>query len=369
MAQPDASETKRPSEQRATKHSDREPLASGWPIIFLLFIGKLSAGSVDIAASTASHGDIDTELCQARGKGIDFLWLCSLKVCAADRIVLNDIDFDGKVLAKCGEFGGIIHAEIETAEGDILVGEALFGLAVKVFERFHQGFEGVACIDGHDGAALGIIGGVQTQSQAIARAIVGCFFDHFGDARRADSDASRTHIQALRTRDMLDALDHRTVRKQRFAHAHVDDIGERMIECRQALGIDFGDLIVDLACGEIALAIHAPSRTKCAGQAAANLTGHTNGVAILIGHWDQHGLHQMTIMQLEARFDRAVIAVLRDICGDRINKKMLLECLAEILGQGTHLIKRICGVLPKPFVHLLGSKLGLLVLKHPICQC
>jgi hypothetical protein len=166
--------------------------------------------------------------------------------------------------------------------------------------------------------------GMERKRKVYPRVVVGELSYLLRNAGRAHRDAPWRHTQTLRRGNALNALHHRAIGQQRFAHSHVNDVGQRMPEGRFALAVHQQHLVVNLGSIEVAYPLHLASGAKGAGQAATDLARHADREAAVIRHRYQHRLDEVAIVQPETGFDGAIIAVLHFVLHDKMDGEILV---------------------------------------------
>ena len=306
-----------------------------------------------------------------------------------DGVVFDDVDLGRHALGEFPKFLRVLQRVVEVVEQDVLERDSGAGFLVEIRQCIAQDRQRVAFVDGHDLIALRIVGRVERQSEVKLDCVVAELPDHFGDARRRNRDAFGRHTQPVSRSDPVDGFQHVFVIQQRFAHAHVDNVGQRCVVVFLRLPVNGYHLIVDFGRVEVAFAIHVARRAEFARQRTPYLTRHAgrhawsgspvsrSGVPVVVRSRtggpvataqgrNQHTFHQVTVIQPERRFDGTVVAALLLIDGQGPNFKISIEQLPRRQRQIGHVPERQCRLFPKPFVHLLSPKTGFAVLYEPV---
>ena len=279
-----------------------------------------------------------------------------MELAAVDGVVLDEVDFARDVLAELRQFPRVLKAVVEVLEHDELKRRARARLVDKVTQRLGQDRQIVGLVDGHDVVALGVVGGVQAECEIEFDLVVSQALDRFGNARRGHGDALGRHRQSGCSRDALHRFDHVAVVQQRFAHAHVDNVGQALVVLLMRERVQHLDLVVHLPCCEVLQQLEAPRRTKLARQAAPYLRADARREPL--GGGDQHALHHTVgvAVDLERALHRAVLAVLGLHLIDAMQRKRLRQLGAKAFAQRRHVVERPRRMRPQPLRHLLGAE-------------
>ena len=146
-----------------------------------------------------------------------------------------------------------------------------------------QHVERIAAVDGHELVAQLVVGGVERDGEVHGQGLGGQAPDarHDADRREREMAGREAHV-AVEPRD---GPPDPVVVGQRLPHPHEDDVGDP--PCRPGLPHGDGNLLDDLALGQLALEPGLAGGAELAGHGAAGLGGHADGHPVRVVHQDR----------------------------------------------------------------------------------
>ncbi len=140
--------------------------------------------------------------------------------------------------------------------------------------------------------------------------------------------------------------------QQRFAHAHENDIGYRLMLFLQEPA-EKQNLINDFRAGQIALEADFSSGAELAAQRTAGLGGNADGAA-LVSVLHQDGFDFSAVRQGEERFVGAAVMVLKNLASD-CQRTVLMQFGLEFLGEIGGLLPVAGQILENDLFYLLQA--------------
>ena len=125
--------------------------------------GELSACSIDVGATIATHCCVDTEVDQLVGKFANFLGCAAFGEIARRRIKRDQIDVRAwfEALAKFGEFTCVAWRVVDIFDQRPLERDPTIFLLQIFSARLHQIFDRVTLVDRHERVAQIVARGVK----------------------------------------------------------------------------------------------------------------------------------------------------------------------------------------------------------------
>ena len=184
--------------------------------------------------------------------------------------------------------------------------------------------------------------------------IISQSFDGLGNPRRTHRDAFGRHAQPRISTDAVHRGEDLTVIEQRFAHPHINDVGQSLVVLFLGHGSDHFDLIVDLPSSQILQQLQSSGCAELASQAAPRLRRNASSHPLRSGN--QYAFDNLTRPYIERTFDGAVVAELLISDVDAPQRELVVQSIAEPFAQVAHFFKRRSPFGPNPFLNLLGTK-------------
>jgi len=145
-------------------------------------------------------------------------------------VVGDDVDDAGEVFAEGGDGFGVGGGVVGVFDEDVFDEEAGARGEGVGFEGFFQGGEGHGLVDGHEGVAEVVVGGVEADGEAkVFEGRFGVaegreFFDAVDAANGGDGDLGEGEVEAVGFGEDTEGLEEVVEVVERFAHAHEDDV-------------------------------------------------------------------------------------------------------------------------------------------------
>ena len=196
---------------------------------------------------------------------------------------------------------------------------------------FHQHLDGIATIDGHEGIAQIVVGGVQADGEADGQGAGGETLDAGHDAHGGHRQLTCGDADVVV--DAHQRLPHGFFVRQRLAHSHVDDVAHASTHRLGALG-GANHLFDDLAGREVAGESGLSGGAEATRHGATGLGAHAHGRAVGVEH--EHGFDATAAVEFPEELDGASLVggELRD--GSQRQFEFGVESGAQRLGHGGH---------------------------------
>src|SRR3989442_1388215 len=178
--------------------------------------------------------------------------------------------------------------------------------------------------------------GVERDRQVHLEVLATELLDPGHEPHGRDGDPPRRVAEAeLGVGEDPERLDERRVVGERLAHSHEDDVGHPLATVAEPVGGE--DLAQDLGGGQVPLETHHTGQAEPTLEPAADLSGDTEGEAVVVGH--EHRADPAPVAQTEDELSAAVLGGgdalgLRDVNGDPLG-----EPGADVLREITHRVE------------------------------
>ncbi len=241
-------------------------------------MAKLPARSSDIAPAAGAKVSVDMPLTEHVLKGMDIFGGGAVEWQAAHFVVADEIDICAEPHGDAGKFFGVFHPVVHVPKQKVLQCDLAAGLGEVLIAGVKKLVDRSVLSPGNELAANLVIGCVQTQRERDGNLKGHKFSNGCGQADGGDGDPACTDAESPRCIECADCAGDGCVVRQRFTHAHEDDVRQsatRLWEPTQAMG-----LFDDLACLQIAFKTSQAGGAEVTPDGASDLAGKARGASL-----------------------------------------------------------------------------------------
>lgn len=271
------------------------------------FDSQLAAGGEDIVAASGAFGGEDRGFLKLSKEGVDLFGGRAFEGSARVFVVGDEVDLGTEGAGELDQAFGILLAVIDAFDEGIFKGdrEALLGReGLEFAEGVEESLEVVTFVDGHDGIALFIGGGVEGDSEANG---VGPteIKDLRAEASGGDGDAAVSEFRAEFVGEDRDGAEEVFEIDQGFAHAHEDDIGDVLALRSEERGTE--ELAHEFGDTEVSTGAHRGGVAEAAADGTTDLARDTQGEPPSDG--DKDSLDLCAVLEAEEDLASAIDGV------------------------------------------------------------
>ena len=244
--------------------------------------GELPAGGVDLGAPGDADGGVHPEREQLVAELAHVLAGRPDHGIARRRVERDEVHVGAQRAGERRQLCGVTAPVVDVVDHGPLNGEAPAAGGHVVRTGAGQHLERIAAVDGHELVAQRIVGGVERDGEVHGQGLGGQAPDTRHNAHRREREmAGREAHVAVQPRD---GPPDPVVVGQRLPHPHEDDVGDP--PCRPGLPHGDGNLLDDLALGQLTLEPGLAGGAELAGHGATGLGGHADGHPVRVMHED-----------------------------------------------------------------------------------
>ena len=229
----------------------------------------------------------------------------------------------------------------------------------------HELLERIAPVDRDDRGPRPVVGGMEGNGQLELDLLFGQLVDLRNQSAGGKRDLAGADSESPVGVDDPHGPEHLPVIRQRFPHAHDDDVVDgAVIAGQHDLLLYLHDLIDDFGRRHVSHEALEPTRAESAADGASHLRGDAERIAPRPA--DQHRFHLLAVLEFEQVLrGRSVAGLRRPDGGQGVQACTVGQFGPQRLGQVGHLVERTCGLLVHPrgdlpgpvrrFVHLVDD--------------
>ena len=218
----------------------------------------------------------------------------------------------------------------------------------------HELLERIAPVDRDDRSPRPVVGGMEGDGQLELDLLFGKLIDLRDQSAGGQRDLAGADSDSPVGVDDPDGPKRRAVIRQRFPHAHDDDVVDGSgITGQHDLLIDLHDLVDDFSRRHVTHEALEPTRAEPAADGASHLGGDAERIAPRAA--DQHRLHLLAVLEFEQVLRGRTVTGLRPPDeGQGVQTGTAGQFGPQRLGQVGHLVERTRGLLVHPRGDLPG---------------